>query len=90
MQLQRFSCNGSCISITEAASSPLYCGASMQNPCGRTCNQDEVCVAGQCTAFFPSKACTTCPCAACGSENTCCEYPGTTTSVCVSGTVCPK
>jgi hypothetical protein len=49
-----------------------------------------VCAQGTCSAFFASESCTTCPCAACGTGTTCCDYPGTTEPICVTGTVCPQ
>jgi hypothetical protein len=77
-------CNGACLSATTLASDPLHCGS-----CNNACNNDEVCVAGQCSQFFTSQACTTCPCPACGSGTTCCKYPGTMEAICVTGTTCP-
>jgi hypothetical protein len=71
------------------------CGALMppRQFCNGACLTPayQVCVAGACTAFFTSQACTTCPCPACGTGTTCCTYPGTMTDVvCVTGNTCPQ
>ena len=77
-------CNDGCYTQQELNSDPLNCGG-----CGNVCAADQVCVAGACTGYFTSASCTACPCAACGTGTTCCEYPGTTEPVCVTGGVCP-
>jgi hypothetical protein len=82
-------CDRACFTQAELASSPLHC-TDQPFSCGNQCQADELCVQGQCAQFFVSQACTTCPCPACGSGTTCCQYPGTTEAVCVSGTTCPQ
>jgi hypothetical protein len=76
--------NGVCLTDAELATSPLHCGA-----CDNACASNEVCVQGNCERYFPSPACTTCPCAACGAGTSCCTYPGESFAVCVNGNTCP-
>jgi hypothetical protein len=76
--------NGGCYTQQELNSDPLNCGG-----CGNVCNADQVCTQGACVGYFTSPACTTCPCTACGTGTTCCDYPGSTQPICVAGGVCP-
>jgi hypothetical protein len=80
---------GGCYTAQQLASNPLHCSA-VPGSCGVACAADQVCAAGNCADFFTSSACTTCPCPACGTGTTCCQYPGTTEPICVTGTVCPQ
>jgi hypothetical protein len=80
----RTNCNNGCYTIAQLLSDELNCGQ-----CGNNCAVDELCTQGQCRGFFTSKACTTCPCPACGTGTTCCQYPGTTEAICVNGNTCP-
>jgi hypothetical protein len=77
-------CNGACLTAQDLQSDPLNCGA-----CGKTCQTNQVCAGGQCRNAFPSPYCMTCPCAACGANNTCCAN-GTTGVICVAGGACPQ
>jgi hypothetical protein len=70
-------------------SDPLNCGG-----CNSRCNQDEVCVRGNCELFRPAVGCSTCPCpstcSVLGSDTACCPAMGTQkTPICVTGGVCP-
>jgi hypothetical protein len=70
-------CNNDC---ADTNTNPLHCGG-----CNNRCNNDEVCVQGNCEQFVAEPGCTTCPCAACGGDQ-CCTYPGATAPViCVNG-----
>jgi hypothetical protein len=65
---------------------PLNCGG-----CGNQCQQNEVCVAGDCRDYRPAYGCTTCPCAGCAATSACCPKvaAGATSPICVAGGVCP-
>lgn len=76
-------CSGGCYTNADFGGDPLNCGG-----CGNRCDTDELCVAGACQGYFPSPSCTTCPCAACGSGNTCCPM-GAAAVICVAGSACP-
>jgi len=80
-------CNGACVTTETLQTSPIMCGGCNNF---NVCQANQVCVAGQCTNFFASASCTTCPCSACGQGNACCNYPGTTDPVCVQGATCPQ
>jgi hypothetical protein len=73
--------------MSDFASDPLNCGT-----CGNVCQTNELCVHNTCQVYYPSPSCTTCPCAACGTEDTCCQtdiVPNTPTTLCVHGKTCP-
>jgi hypothetical protein len=59
--------------------------------CGRQCDQDQVCVAGNCRDYRPAFGCTTCPCAGCAVTSACCTKlaTGATAPICVAGGACP-
>jgi hypothetical protein len=80
---------GGCFTQQELASSPLFC-SNFPGVCGQPCATNQVCAQGVCTDFFASASCTTCPCAACGTGTSCCQYPGTTEAICVQGNTCPQ
>jgi hypothetical protein len=85
----RNNCNGSCVTNAYFQTSPIHCGSCNGN--GHACNADQVCVAGACTDFFTSAACTSSPCPACGTGTVTCKYPGTTSDyICVTGNTCPQ
>jgi hypothetical protein len=63
--------------------SPLDCGG-----CGIVCDADQVCVRGNCRTYYTSPSCNSCPCPACGTGYSCCNYPGAATA-CVAGATCP-
>jgi hypothetical protein len=76
-------CNGACV---DTDTDPLNCGG-----CGDNCNNDEICVNGNCHQFRPAVGCNTCPCAVTcvGDFQQCCTYPNTTKAVCVDANSCP-
>jgi hypothetical protein len=59
--------------------------------CGRQCQQNQVCVSGNCRDYRPAFGCTTCPCAGCAVTSACCPKlaAGATAPLCVAGGVCP-
>jgi hypothetical protein len=80
---------GGCFTQQQLASSPLFC-SNTPGLCGVPCAENQVCAQGVCTSFFVSASCTACPCPACGTGTTCCQYPGTTEAICVQGNTCPQ
>lgn len=69
---------------------PLHCGGCNAQS---VCNQDEVCVNGNCREWAPGLGCNTCPCpGSCqGDLDQCCLYPGAPNLVaCVQGNDCPQ
>lgn len=69
-------CGTGCV---DQSSDPLHCGGC------QACELDKVCVDGNCQEYKPAPGCSACPCAACsGSFDMCCNFPGSTTPVCVS------
>jgi hypothetical protein len=61
------------------------CGA-----CGRACNADQLCIAGNCRTAVPATGCMACPCTTeCARvrNSLCCTIANA--PVCFEGTVCP-
>lgn len=69
-------CGTACV---DQSSDPLHCGGC------QPCDLDKVCIDGSCEEYAPAQGCAACPCAACtGSFDMCCNFPGSTTPVCVT------
>ncbi|MBL8743205.1 MAG: hypothetical protein JNK04_18975 [Myxococcales bacterium] len=69
-------CGSSCV---DKSSDPLHCGGC------QPCELDKVCVDGECMEYKPAPNCDACPCSACsGGFSMCCNFPGSTTPVCVT------
>jgi hypothetical protein len=73
-------CSNACVN---RRTSPFHCG-----DCGERCDQDEVCVAGNCRNYDALAGCTACPCA-CPGGDTCCASPDRLAGVCIEGSTCP-
>ncbi|MSP24948.1 MAG: hypothetical protein EXR75_07225 [Myxococcales bacterium] len=77
-------CNGACV---DQETDPLHCGQ-----CDKICDQEEVCVKGQCRNWIVAAGCSTCPCqSACvGDFKSCCSYPNQPSlTICVDNDQCP-
>ncbi len=69
-------CGMGCV---DQSSDPLHCGGC------QSCDLDKVCIEGDCQEYKPAQGCSACPCAACtGGFDMCCNFPGSTTPVCVT------
>lgn len=78
-------CGQSCVDLQN---DPLHCGG-----CDRVCENNQVCVQGECRGYRAAVGCTTCPCTECQNNggSRCCRYPGDPSFiVCVSADACPQ
>lgn len=77
-------CGEACVSVEN---DPLNCGG-----CGHTCDNDQVCVQGECRMYRAGVGCTTCPCDQCGGGGSrCCPFPSDPSFiVCVNADACPQ
>ncbi|MBK6519035.1 MAG: hypothetical protein IPG04_34045 [Polyangiaceae bacterium] len=77
-------CGNACV---DRDTDPLNCG-----DCGEVCQNDEVCVEGNCRQWEVGVGCNSCPCnASCnGDFDQCCQYPGAPGLIaCVDANQCP-
>jgi hypothetical protein len=68
-------------------SNPLHCGG-----CGEACDNDQVCVDGNCEDYDAAIGCNSCPCdAQCGGGDACCPVPDDPSGliICVNDGDCP-
>ncbi|MEQ9324760.1 MAG: hypothetical protein RIF41_36680 [Polyangiaceae bacterium] len=77
-------CNGACV---DHQSNPLHCGS-----CNDVCQNNEVCINGDCREWVVGVGCNSCPCPGqcSGDFSQCCVYQGAINLVaCVDANQCP-
>jgi hypothetical protein len=79
-------------SCTNTQTDPRNCGI-----CGNTCDNNEICIGGQCRDYAPASPCNSCPCTAVcnavlpgpGTKSCCAPLGEQTEPICVRHNVCP-